>query len=56
LLCFLRTKSIATADIPDGVYYIIVTAATFDGAGSCGTFTLTSDGSLPVELKSFSVG
>jgi hypothetical protein len=43
--------------IPDsGSFYIIVTAASFDAIGACGTFTLTSDGSFPVQLQSFTVG
>jgi len=43
--------------IPDtGSFYIIVTAASFDPTGACGTFTLTSDGSFPVQLQSFTVG
>ena len=46
---------IPTADVPDGSYFVIVTAATFDGAGSCGTFTITSNGSFPVMLQDFTV-
>jgi hypothetical protein len=42
--------------IPDsGTFYIIITAANFDQAGACGTFTLTADGSFPVQLQSFTV-
>lgn len=44
---------ISSADIPVGSYYLIVTAATFDNVGACGTFTLASD--LPVVLQSFTV-
>ena len=46
---------IPSGDIPDGSYYLIVTAATFDGPGSCGTFTLSTDGNIPVELQSFTI-
>lgn len=46
----------AHADIAPGSYYLILTGADFDAPGSCGTFTATADGSLPVTLKSFSVG
>lgn len=46
---------ILSGNIPDGDYYIIVTAATFDNPGSCGTFTLSSDGSLPLVLTGFTV-
>ena len=43
--------------IPDnGTLYIIVTAASFDQAGACGPFAITTDGSFPVELQTFSVG
>jgi len=45
---------IGSADIPDGTYYIIITAATFDSPGACGTFTLSSD--VPVTLQTFTVG
>jgi len=42
--------------VPDnGTFYIIVTAASFDQIGACGTFGIVSDGSFPVELQSFSV-
>lgn len=46
---------IPTADVQDGSWFIIVTAADFDGVGACGTFTLTSDGSFPVTLQDFSI-
>ncbi|MGH8173596.1 MAG: hypothetical protein ACREPX_10630 [Rhodanobacteraceae bacterium] len=51
------TNPLPNSAIPDaGTFYIIVTAASFDAPGACGTFTLTSDGSFPVQLQSFSVG
>ena len=53
--CVANGASVASDEIPDGAYFIIVTAASFDAAGQCGTFTLTSDGSFPVELQSFSI-
>ena len=46
---------IPSADVPDGTFFIVVTAATFDGAGSCGTFTISSDGTFPVTLQNFTV-
>lgn len=46
---------IATADVPDGDWFIIVTAASIDAADSCGAFTVTSDGSFPVTLQDFTV-
>lgn len=46
---------ITTANIPDGTYFIVVTAATFDAAGACGPFTISSDGSFPVTLQDFTV-
>lgn len=49
------SAAIPTGDIPDGTYFIVVTAATFDNPGSCGTFTITSDGSFPVTLQDFTV-
>jgi hypothetical protein len=47
--------AIPSTDVPNGSYFIIVTAATFDTAGQCGTFTISSDGSFPVSLQDFSV-
>jgi hypothetical protein len=44
-----------TPPIPDGQYYIVVTASAADGAGACGSFTLSADGSLPVTLQTFTV-
>jgi len=44
------------ANIPPGQYYLIVTGADFDAPGSCGAFTLTANGTLPVSLQSFTVG
>lgn len=46
---------IPSGDVPDGSFFLIVTAATFDAAGSCGTFTFTADGSFPVTLQDFTV-
>jgi hypothetical protein len=42
-------------DVPDGDWFIIVTAASIDGAGACGQFALQANGSFPVALQSFSV-
>jgi len=47
---------IATADVSNGDWFIIVTAASIDAGGACGAFTITTDGSYPVELRSFDVG
>lgn len=46
---------IVTGDVQNGDWYIIVTAADFDGVGACGTFDLTTDGSFPVSLQDFSI-
>ena len=53
--CVASGVSVASDEIPDGDYFIVVTAASFDANGQCGTFTLTSDGSFPVELQGFSI-
>ena len=51
------SNPVPNSAIPDtGSFYIIVTAAGFDQAGACGPFTLTADGSFPVQLQSFTVG
>jgi len=49
------TTPLNTGDIPDGTYYILMTAADFDGAGACGPVTATSNGSFPVTLQDFTV-
>ena len=49
------SAAIPTGQIPDGNYYIIVTAASSSASGTCGDFVLTSDGTFPVSLKSFSI-
>jgi hypothetical protein len=49
------TTAILHADIPPGQYYLIVTGADFDAPGSCGTFTMTTNGTLPVEVQNFTV-
>jgi hypothetical protein len=43
-------------DTPPGSYYLILTGADFDAAGSCGTFSAAANGSLPVTLQNFTVG
>lgn len=43
------------ADIPEGQYFLILTGADFDAAGSCGPFTATPNGTLPVELRTFTI-
>lgn len=43
------------SDVPPGVFYLIVTGADFDFPGACGTFSITSNGSLPVSLAGFSI-
>lgn len=50
------TTPMLHTDTPPGSYYLIITGADFDAPGACGPFTATADGSLPVTLKSFSVG
>ena len=49
------TVDVQTGDVPDGDWFIVVTAASINGAGACGTFDLISDGSFPVSLQEFSV-
>jgi len=46
---------IATADVSDGDWFIIVTAASIDAAGACGAFNISSNGSFPVTLTNFTV-
>ena len=46
---------INTADVQDGEWFLIVTAAGINAAGACGTFSLASTGSFPVTLKEFSI-
>lgn len=43
------------ADIPDGDWYLIVTAAGIDSAGACGFFGLSTNGSFPVVLQEFTI-
>lgn len=47
--------TIPSTDIPDGTFFIVISAATFDAPGACGTFTITSNGSFPVMLQDFTV-
>ena len=49
------TTAMLHSDIPPGDYFLIVTGADFDAPGACGTFTMTADGTLPVEVQSFTV-
>lgn len=49
------TVDVLTADVPDGDWFIVVTAASINGPGACGGFDLLSDGSFPVSLQEFSV-
>lgn len=49
------TVDVLSADIPDGDWFIIITAATINGPGACGSFSLVSDGNVPVELRSFEI-
>lgn len=43
------------SDVPNGDWFIAITAASIDAAGACGPFTLTTNGNLPVSLQSFSI-
>jgi len=44
------------ANLTNGTsYYLVVSNSGVDTAASCGAFTLTSDGSLPVSLQNFTV-
>jgi hypothetical protein len=49
------TTHMLHGDIPPGQYYLIVTGADFDAPGSCGTFTMSANGTLPVTLQNFTV-
>lgn len=53
--CVASGTTIRSQDVPDGDWYFVVTADASAANGSCGTFTLTSDGSLPVALQAFSI-
>jgi len=53
--CGTNAPCIPLDQIPDGTYFIIVTAAPDDVPGACGAFSLTVDGSFPVTLQMFSV-
>jgi len=46
---------ISSTDVPNGDDFLIITAATFDIPGQCGTFTIAADGVFPVELTDFTV-
>jgi hypothetical protein len=46
---------ITSADVPDGDWLIMVSAADIDPDGACGTFQLISNGSFPVTLTNFTV-
>jgi len=48
-------NAVTHATLGDGAFYMIITGADFDAAGSCGTFTATANGTLPVSLQSFTV-
>jgi hypothetical protein len=43
------------ADIPPGIYYLIITGADFDASGACGTFSAAANGFLPVSLQAFAI-
>lgn len=48
--------SFQVSGLVDGqTYYIVVSGSPAEGNPVCGTFTLDVDGTLPVELQSFSV-
>jgi hypothetical protein len=53
--CVASGTTIRSQDVPDGDWYFIITADALAANGSCGTFTLVSDGSLPVALQAFSI-
>lgn len=42
-------------DIPEGDYFLIITGAGFSLPGACGTFSIATNGNLPVELQTFTV-
>ena len=47
--------NVTSAFMPDGDYFLIVTGSSNSGAGGCGTFTATANGTFPVALQNFSV-
>lgn len=62
--CTLGNQCVASGDagtpmpittVPPGTYFLASSAAPADGAGSCGTVTLSTNGYLPVELQTFDV-
>lgn len=53
--CGTNAACVPADQIPDGDFYLIVTASPNATSGSCGAFTLSADGSLPVVLQSFTV-
>jgi hypothetical protein len=53
--CGTNAACVPMDQIPDGTFFIIVTAGPSDPSGACGTFNLTVDGSFPVTLQAFSV-
>lgn len=46
---------LSLSGIAPGAYFLAVTAASSNAAGSCGTTTMTTDGTFPVSLQNFSV-
>lgn len=46
---------ISAGSVPNGTYLFAITSANADSAGSCGSYTITANGTLPVKLQNFSI-
>lgn len=49
------TSPIPLAAVPGGTYFLAVSATAFDAAGACGAFSMTTNGTFPVSLQTFTV-
>lgn len=43
------------AAVPNGQYFLTISAAPFEAVGACGAYTLATNGTFPVSLQNFSV-
>jgi hypothetical protein len=49
------SSALSLAAVGAGTYFLAVSASPVDASGACGTFTLTANGTLPVQLQNFSI-
>ena len=49
------SNALSFVPVPGGSYFLAVSAGPLDGSGSCGTFTITANGTVPVQLQHFSI-